>query len=295
MKVISIINQKGGVGKTTTVANLAAAMAAAGRKVAVIDLDPQSHLTLHFGFEPADDTATIYDVLCEQATMDEAMVKVRDNLWVVPATTDLAAATAELVSRPNRNMILRNAIDAMKSHVDFMMIDCPPSLGLLTLNALAATDDVIIPLQPQFLALQGLSKLLRTIELVNQRINPKLRVAGVVFCMFEQVTRLARDVVTDVMKFFKSTRTSGKPWADACVYHTAIRRNIKLAECPSFGQSIFEYDAQCNGARDYRALADEFLNRIAAVQPESTVPADMPSITQEHLGAEEDYFPAGQD
>ena len=295
MKIISIINQKGGVGKTTTVANLSAALAAAGKKVAVIDLDPQSHLTLHFGFEPADDTVTIYDVLCEQNTLDEAMVKVRENLWVIPATTDLAAATSDLVSKPHRNMILRNAVDAMKAEVDFIVIDCPPALGLLTLNALVATDDVIIPLQPQFLALQGLSKLLRTIEVVQQRLNPKLRVSGVIFCMFEQVTRLARDVVTDVMKFFKSARTSGKPWSGACVYHTAIRRNIKLAESPSFGQSIFEYDAQCNGAKDYKAFADEFLSRLVA-KPETCYPAvPMPSITQEHLIAEEDYFPAGHD
>jgi len=265
---IAVSNQKGGVGKTTTVANLGAAIAARGCDVCLIDLDPQAHLTLHFDIEPGPKTVSVYDILSGKAGFGDACVKVDGHLTVVPAVTDLAAAEVELDGTVGREQILRNSMEAQPQPFQLVMIDCPPSLGLLTLNALAAADEVFIPLQPHFLALQGLGKLLETVSLVQRRINPNLRVGGVVLCLYETATRLAAEVVADLSGFLEANRGGKCPWADAHIFRSVIRRNIKLAECPSHGMTIFQYDASCNGAADYNALADEF----AGIYPQLVPP-----------------------
>ena len=259
MRTIAVINQKGGVGKTTTVANLGAAVASRGKDLCLVDLDPQGHLSLHYGIEPDENTPTAYDVLREECTVPTATQMLTPNLWLIPSTIDLAAAESELANEPGREKKLRDSFLAQSLPHDFVLIDCPPSLGLLTLNALALADDVIIPLQPHFLALQGLGKLLETIDLVHNHINPKIRVAGVVLCMFESVTRLAAEVVADLREFFAASRDTGKPWSEARIFRTVIRRNIKLAECPSYGKTIFEYEPKSHGAKDYQHLAEEFI------------------------------------
>lgn len=264
---IAVINQKGGVGKTTTVANLGAAIAARGCDVCLIDLDPQAHLTLHFNIEPGPDTVSVYDILSGRAGFGDACVKVDEHLTVVPAVIDLAAAEVELAGTVGREQILRDSMEAHPRPFQLVMIDCPPSLGLLTLNALAAADEVFIPLQPHFLALQGLGKLLETVSLVQRRINPGLKVGGVVLCLYETATRLAAEVVADMSGFFEANRGAKCAWADAHIFTNVIRRNVKLAECPSHGMTIFQYDASSNGAADYRALADEFAELYPQLVP----------------------------
>ena len=255
---IAVINQKGGVGKTTTVANLGAAIAARGCEVCLVDLDPQSHLTLHFNVEPGPRTPSVYDILAGRTEFGDACVRVEDHLTVVPSVIDLAAAEVELASTVGREQILRDSIQAQPRPFQLVMIDCPPSLGVLTLNALAASNEVFIPLQPHFLALQGLGKLLETVGLVQRRINPGLKVGGVVLCLYETGTRLAAEVVADLSGFFEASRGDKCAWADAHIFDNVIRRNVKLAECPSHGKTIFQYDSSSNGAADYNALADEF-------------------------------------
>ncbi len=263
MRLIAVFNQKGGVGKTTTTVNVGAALARLGHRVLLIDLDPQAHLTLHVGLDPAGVTPGVYQMLTGSATLAKARRKVAGNLWVVGSSTDLAAAEVELVGVVGREVLLRDLLeqhlDGWTMGYDFVLIDCPPSLGLLALNGLAAAREVIIPLQPHYLALQGLGKLLETVALVRKRINPSLKVAGVVTCMNDAGTRLSTEVLEDVRQFLQAARGTGVPWADACVFDTAIRRNIKLAEAPSYGQSIFDYAADSNGARDYETLAREIL------------------------------------
>ena len=259
MRVIAMINQKGGVGKTTTVANLAAALAARGFTVGLIDADPQAHLTMHFGLEPGAHTPGTYELLTDSAKIAQAAVYVEPGIWLVPSSIDLAGAEIELVSTVGREQLLADRLAEGPPACDFVLMDCPPSLGLLTLNALAAADEVIIPLQPHFLALQGLGKLLETVALVQRRINPRLRVSGVVFCMFESNTRLAGEVVDDVEQFLAGQHDTNAPWAGAKLFETRIRRNIKLAEAPSFGQTIFRYEPHSNGATDYDCMAEEFL------------------------------------
>jgi chromosome partitioning protein len=259
VRIVAVLNQKGGVGKTPSVANLGAAMAARGHDVCLVDLDPQSHLTLHMGLEPGASALSMYDVLTSEAEIANAAVKVRDHLWVVPSVIDLAAAEVELVSIVGREQILRDRFRAVGLPFEFVIVDCPPSLGLLTLNALAAADEVLIPLQPHFLALQGLGKLLETVSLVQRRINPGLTVSGVLLCMYETGTRLAGEVLADLQSFLDSSRGQPVPWAKARVFQTVIRRNVKLAECPSHGKTIFEYEPTAHGAQDYLAMAEEFL------------------------------------
>ena len=264
MRSIAVMNQKGGVGKTTTTVNLAAALAADGNRVMVVDLDPQAHATFHFGLEPTPDEPTVYDLLVENATLADVRREVKatadSKLQLVGSHLDLAAAELELTGVIGRETILRNKLAADPEPVDYLLIDCPPSLGILTINALAAVDEVFIPLQPHFLALHGLSRLLETIALISERINSRLRLTGVVLCMYDAGTRLAAEVSQDVTAFFEQSRGSGTPWADARAFETRIRRNIRLAEAPSFGQSIFEYAPKSNGAEDYRALADEMVS-----------------------------------
>ena len=238
MRTIAVLNQKGGVGKTTTVANTSAALATSGARVLVLDLDPQSHLTIHLGLEPQSLTQSAYRVLIQTSKIDQDILMVRPNLWVLPANIDLVGAESELVSVVGREIILREALETIEDRFDYCLIDCAPSLGLLTLNALAAAQEVLIPLQPHFLALQGFGKLLQTVELVNKRINPQLKVTGILLCMFDSRASLPNEVKHDIEDFLKNARGGGSAWENAQMLPTFIRRNIKLAEAPSYGKTI---------------------------------------------------------
>jgi chromosome partitioning protein len=262
MRSIAIINQKGGVGKTTTAVNLSAALAASGVRVGLIDLDPQAHASLHFGLGPQrGELANTYDLLTGGKTLGECWQSVENNLWVAPSHIDLAAAEVELAGVVGRELILRDALteNAAAQNFDLVLMDCPPSLGILTINALSAVDDVFLPLQPHFLALHGLSKLLQTIDLVHRRLNDRLRLAGVVLCLYDSSTRLAAEVSADVSTYFSEGAERQQPWLSGRLFSSRIRRNIRLAEAPSFEQSIFQYAPTSAGAEDYRALADEVL------------------------------------
>lgn len=260
MRSIAIINQKGGVGKTTTAVNLSAALAAQGYRVGLIDMDPQAHASLHLGVGHEPDCSSVYDLLTGEATLEEVFRDSGDNLKVAPADIDLAAAEVELAGVVGRELILRDKLAAVADQFDYVLIDCPPSLGILTINALSAVDDVFLPLQPHFLALHGLSKLLQTINLVAQRLNDRLRLAGVVFCLFDSGTKLASEVTSDVENFFEDARGKKGVWQDVHLFESRIRRNIRLAEAPSFGKSIFAYSPQSAGADDYRTLCSEVIS-----------------------------------
>ncbi|MGC1275972.1 MAG: AAA family ATPase [Planctomycetaceae bacterium] len=285
MRTIAVMNQKGGVGKTTTSVNLAAALADLGRRVCVIDLDPQGHASLHLGVEAFGDAETVYDVFAGRKPLAAARRMVGPNLWVVPSNLDLAATELELVDAKNREVVLRQAIQQMTSQdpFDYIVMDCPPSLGVLTVNALTAASEVLIPLQPHFFALQGLSKLFQTTALVARRLNRELKVSGVALCLYESGTRLAADVTDDLASFLEQADPNA-PWAEAKIFDSRIRRNIKLAEAPSFGQSIFRYASKCPGAQDYAALAREVEAMPAAANlppltismPEPVAPAATP-------------------
>ncbi|HEY7423728.1 MAG TPA: ParA family protein [Gemmataceae bacterium] len=265
MRRIAIINQKGGVGKTTTTVNLAAALAECGQRVCVLDLDPQAHATSHLGIEPDGKSPSIYDVLVNNRPLAEVRRKVEDNLWVAGSDINLAAAEVELAGVVGREVILRDLLLQDEGAFDYVFMDCAPSLGVLTLNALSAANEVFIPLQPHFLALHGMGKLLETTALVAKRINPSLKVTGIVLSLYESSTRLAQEVVQDLQEYLDKSRGTNAPWAKARIFATRIRRNIKLAECPSFGQSIFGYAPNCHGAEDYAALAREVLGETPTV------------------------------
>jgi chromosome partitioning protein len=265
--VVALINQKGGVGKTTTTVNLAAGLAQLGKRVLIIDLDPQAHATLSLGVDPSTAPRTVYDLLLDwdddpsPHAPPTNVMEVRPNLSLIPAETDLAAAEGELASQEHRHRRLARALSALgNARFDFVFIDCPPSLGLLTLNALAAASEVVIPMQAHFLALQGVSKLLETVRLVNQKLNPSLRVSGVVLCSHDANVSHAQEVVGDLDAFFEAARGQAVPWCDAKVFRPFVRRNIKLAECPSFGKTIFEYAPGAAGALDYLALAQALVD-----------------------------------
>src|SRR3984893_8261789 len=259
MRRIAIINQKGGVGKTTTSVNLAAALARGGQRVCVLDLDPQAHATTHLGIEPDGKAPSMYDVLIDSRPLAEVRRKVAEGLWVAGSDINLAAAEVELAGVVGADVILRDLLLQDEASLDFVFMDCAPSLGVLTLNALAAANELFIPLQPHFLALHGMSKLFETTALVAKRINPSLKVTGVVLSLYEQTTRLAQEVVQYLQDFLDKSRNTTAPWSKARIFNTRVRRNIKLAECPSFGRSVFGYAPHCNGAEDYAALAREVL------------------------------------
>ncbi len=265
MRRIAILNQKGGVGKTTTAVNLSAALARRGQRVLLLDLDPQAHATTHLGVEPDGKLPTIYDCLMDNKPIADVRRQVAPNLWLAGSDINLAAAEVELAGEVGREVILRDLLVPDEGQFDFVIMDCAPSLGVLTLNALAAAYEVFIPLQPHFLALHGLGKLFETTGLVAKRINPALTVGGIVVCLYESNTKLAGEVLGDLDDFLEKSRGAKTPWAKAKVFTTRIRRNIKLAECPSHGMSIFSYAASCPGAADYADLADEVLAQTTEV------------------------------
>jgi chromosome partitioning protein len=277
---MAFMNQKGGVGKTTTVVNIGAALAAAGRSTLVVDMDPQAHATLHLGVEVPDGEASVYDALLDPDVAGEAIRQAREHLWVLPAVTDLAAAEIELADESDRQTRLRAALAPHLPRFEFVLVDCPPSLGVLTLNGLSAVREVIVPMQAHFLALQGVGKLLETVGLIARNANPTLRVSGVILCMHEENTRHAREVVADLESFFKDGEAGNAPWKGARVYRPAIRRNVKLAESPSIGQTVFEYAKGSAGAVDYEQLAaaltaewDALKARRAATTPTPAIAA----------------------
>src|ERR1700722_6328515 len=274
MRRIAIINQKGGVGKTTTAVNLAAALAEQGQRVCVIDLDPQAHATTHLGIEPDGKAGSMYDVLVNSRPLAGVRKKVGERLWVCGSDIDLAAAEVELAGVVGREVILRDLLLQDEGAFDFVFMDCAPSLGVLTLNALSAANEVFIPLQPHFLALHGMGKLFETTALVAKRINPSLKVTGIVLSLYESSTKLAQEVVQDLQDFLDKSRSGNAPWAKARIFGTRIRRNIKLAECPSFGKSIFDYSPHCNGAEDYAGLAGEVLGEPPATVLSARVERD---------------------
>ena len=268
MRSIAIINQKGGVGKTTTSVNLGAALAEEGHKVCLLDIDPQAHASLHLGVALEDDERSLYDVLTNNVALANVRCEVSPNMHLVPAHINLAAAEMELAGEVGRELILRDALISDPETFDYVLIDCPPSLGLLTLNALCAVEEVFLPLQPHYLALHGMSKLLTTVSAVSSRLNPRLRLSAVVLCLFESGTRLAGEVAGDAESFFAAQQDSHHAvWGEARVLQTRICRNIRLAEAPSHGQSIFQYDASSNGAEDYRGLCREVLAMPSLVTP----------------------------
>ena len=275
MRIIAFVNQKGGVGKTTTTVNLAAKLAERGRKVVLIDLDPQAHLTTFLGIPPGSIERSSYSVLLREESLEAALIPVRDNMKLLASELNLAAAEQELVSVMGRETRLRDAISQYSYKCDYVFIDCPPSLGLLTLNALGAAREIIIPLQAHFLSLQGLSQLLETLLLVQSRINPELKVSGLVFCMFDSRTTLSGEIVRDIGEFFDRQREQDTCWRDIQIFQTRIRRNVKLAESPSYGRTIFEYERNCHGAWDYNALADEVEAMVAAEDKNAVLPEQL--------------------
>jgi chromosome partitioning protein len=246
-RVLAVANQKGGVGKTTTAVNLGAALAEAGFRLLVVDLDPQGNATTGLGLNPRDVSGSVYDVILNDVPLEDCVEPTSvKNLFVAPATIDLAGAEIELVAQMSRELRLKKAIDAVRDFYDLVLIDCPPSLGLLTVNGLAAADDVIVPIQCEYYALEGLGQLLRNVALVQSNLNPGLEVRGFVLTMYDARTKLADQVEAEVRQYFGPK-----------VYRTVVPRTVRLSEAPSFGQPIIVFDSPSRGAKAYRELAKE--------------------------------------
>ncbi len=250
-RIIAIANQKGGVGKTTTAINLSSCLAEKGKRVLSVDMDPQGNLTSGLGMEKGSVDKTIYDLIIGEASVDEVIVKNEiDNLEIIPTSIDLSAAEIELIDIEDKEFILKNAIEKVKDNYDFIIIDCPPSLSMLTINAMTTADSVLVPIQCEYYALEGLSQLIHTVQLVKDRLNTKLEIEGVVFTMYDARTNLSLQVVENV-----------KDNLEQNIYKTIIPRNIRLAEAPSYGMPINLYDSKSAGAESYRNLAEEVINR----------------------------------
>ena len=252
MKTICIFNQKGGVGKTTTNINLCAYLAMEGYKVLTIDIDPQGNTTSGLGLDKNNLDLSIYDVLISDTPIKDSIVRsdLVQNLFISPSTMELAGAEVELINKKNRENIIKDKLNEVKNEYDYVFIDCPPSLGVLTINALTCADSVLIPIQCEFYALEGVSQLVNTIQLVKKSLNKNLDIEGVVMTMFDYRTNLSNEVLKEVQKYFKDK-----------VYKTTISRNVRLAEAPSFGLPIMLYDEKCKGAEAYVKLTKEFLKR----------------------------------
>ena len=250
-RTIAVANQKGGVGKTTTTINLAAALGTRGKKVLVVDTDPQGNTTSGFGIDKNNLENTIYELMLEEISTDECILKdVVENVDIIPSNVNLAAVEVELMDKNNKEFILKNEIDWIKDRYDFIMIDCPPSLSILTINSMTAADTVLVPIQCEFYALEGLSQLITTVNLVKERLNPELAMEGIVFTMYDSRNNLSNQVVENV-----------KSHVEEKVYDTVIPRNIRLAEAPSYGMPINVYDPESAGAEAYMKLANEVIKR----------------------------------
>lgn len=250
-RTIAIANQKGGVGKTTTAINLSACLAEKGKKVLAVDMDPQGNMTSGLGVDKDSVENTIYNLIIGEAKMEEVLIKdVLENLDIIPTNIDLSGAEIELLDVEEKEYIVRNEIDKIKDNYDFIIIDCPPSLSMLTINAMTTADSVLVPIQCEYYALEGLSQLIHTAELVRDRLNPKLTIEGVVFTMYDARTNLSLQVVENVKDNLEQT-----------IYKTIIPRNIRLAEAPSYGIPINKYDPKSAGAESYLRLADEVIDK----------------------------------
>jgi chromosome partitioning protein len=250
-KVIAFVNQKGGVGKTTSSINLAASLGLLGKKTLLVDLDPQGNSTTGIGVDKSEIKKSVYDLLTDNATLNDVVIKTKfKNLYAIPATINLAGADIELVEVVNREKVLRKALSKIKDDYDYICIDCPPSLALITVNSLTASDSVIIPIQCEYFALEGLSVLMYTLKLVKKHLNPDIDVEGVVLTMKDGRSNLGTSVADDVSKYFNDK-----------VYKTVIPRNIRLAEAPSYGEPINIYDPKSTGGIAYKELTEEFLKR----------------------------------
>ncbi len=250
-RIIAIANQKGGVGKTTTAINLSSCLAEKGKKVLSVDMDPQGNMTSGLGMEKGSVDKTIYNLIIGEVNIEEVIVKgLLENLDIIPTSIDLSAAEIELIDIDEKEYILKNELYKVKEEYDFIIIDCPPSLSMLTINAMVSADSVIVPIQCEYYALEGLSQLMHTVELVRDRLNPILEMEGVVFTMYDARTNLSLQVVENVKDNLKQN-----------IYKTIIPRNIRLAEAPSYGMPINVYDSKSSGAESYRRLADEVINR----------------------------------
>lgn len=249
-RIIAIANQKGGVGKTTTSINLSACLAEKGKKVLLIDTDPQGNTTSGFGIDKNDLDNTIYELMLGECTIKDCVIKnVVENLSILPSNVNLAAAEIELIGVDKKEFILKNEVDYVKDEYDYILIDCPPSLNMLTINSMTTADSVLVPIQCEYYALEGLSQLIHTINLVKERLNPELSMEGVVFTMYDSRTNLSMQVVENVKSNLRQK-----------VFETLIPRNIRLAEAPSYGIPITKYDSKSAGAEAYRSLAEEIIN-----------------------------------